>query len=125
MSVTSKRLSGVLAHVTSLPGPGPQGTTGTESLDFVDRLADAGQSIWQMLPVHPPDGFGSPYSSPSAFAGHRPLAGAIDGDTEGYDAWRETNAEWVDDWALFTTIHEMHDGAPWQKWPAALRRRAR
>lgn len=45
------------------------GTLGAEALGFVDFLADCGQSWWQMLPVCPPDETGSPYASPSSFAG--------------------------------------------------------
>jgi len=122
------RTCGVLAHITSLPGPGARGTAGMEARNFVDRLADAGQTIWQMLPVHPTDTFGSPYSSPSAFAGDPGLVesrliepGPV--ETAGFDRWRESNADWVDDWALFTTIHAERGGEPWQKWPVALRRR--
>src|SRR5581483_356315 len=58
------RSSGILLHPTSLPG----GRLGDEAYRFVDWLAAAGQSWWQMLPLGPPDEFGSPYRSPSAFA---------------------------------------------------------
>ncbi|MEK7233016.1 MAG: 4-alpha-glucanotransferase [Elusimicrobiota bacterium] len=64
----SRRASGVLLHPTSLPGA-RGGTLGAEALRFVDFLADCGQSWWQMLPVCMPDEIGSPYSSPSSFAG--------------------------------------------------------
>ena len=46
---------------------------GVEALRFVDFLADCGQSWWQMLPVCPPDEIGSPYASPSSFAGNPDL----------------------------------------------------
>lgn len=58
------RSSGVLLHPTSLPG----GRLGREAFRFVDWLASAGQSWWQMLPLGPPDEFGSPYRTTSAFA---------------------------------------------------------
>lgn len=64
----SRRASGILLHPSSLPGP-RGGTLGVEALRFVDFLADCGQSWWQMLPVCPPDEIGSPYASPSSFAG--------------------------------------------------------
>lgn len=64
----TRRSSGVLLHPTSLPGP-RGGALGAEALAFVDFLADCGQSWWQMLPVCPPDEIGSPYASPSSFAG--------------------------------------------------------
>ena len=58
------RSSGILLHPTSLPS----GKLGDDAYRFVDWLAAAGQSWWQMLPLGPPDEFGSPYRSPSAFA---------------------------------------------------------
>jgi 4-alpha-glucanotransferase len=92
-------------------------------MDFADRLAAAGQSIWQMLPVHPPDSFGSPYSSPSAFAADSRLAAAGEDDVSADDSWRAANADWLNDWALFATIRETQGGKPWQEWPLGLRRR--
>ncbi|HEY6758174.1 MAG TPA: 4-alpha-glucanotransferase [Baekduia sp.] len=58
------RSSGVQLHLTSLPG----GRLGGEARWFVDWLAEAGQSWWQMLPLGPPDRYGSPYKASSAFA---------------------------------------------------------
>src|SRR5690348_15969766 len=58
------RSSGIFLHPTSLPG----GRLGDEAYRFVDWLEAAGQSWWQMLPLGPPDEFGSPYRSASAFA---------------------------------------------------------
>lgn len=64
------RQSGILMHITSLPGPFGVGTLGREAREFVDFLHKAGQSCWQVLPVSP-TGFGnSPYQSCSAFAGN-------------------------------------------------------
>lgn len=64
------RSSGILLHPTSLPGPHGIGELGPEAYEFVDFLANAGQSIWQVLPLGP-TGFGdSPYQSFSAFAGN-------------------------------------------------------
>jgi len=71
----SRRASGILLHPTSLPGA-RGGTLGVEALGFVDFLADCGQSWWQMLPVCPPDEAGSPYASPSSFAGSPALIDA-------------------------------------------------
>ena len=66
--VLKRRASGVLLHPTSLPGA-RGGDLGPGARAFVDFLADCGQSWWQVLPVCPPDGGGSPYNSMSAFAG--------------------------------------------------------
>ncbi len=64
------RKSGILMHITSLPGPYGLGTMGKAAYDFVDFLAAAGQSLWQILPLTP-TGYGdSPYQSCSAFAGN-------------------------------------------------------
>src|SRR5271154_4865775 len=63
-----RRASGVLLHPTSLPGS-RGGDLGLAARAFVDFLADCGQSWWQVLPVCPPDGGGSPYNSASSFAG--------------------------------------------------------
>ena len=63
------RSSGILLHITSLPGEGI-GTIGSEAFAFVDFLVDTGQHLWQILPLNPV-GFGnSPYQSFSAFAGN-------------------------------------------------------
>src|SRR5512136_1361020 len=65
-----RRQSGILLHPTSLPGPGGIGSLGSEARRFIDFLAGAGQSLWQVLPLGP-TGFGnSPYSCYSAFAGN-------------------------------------------------------
>lgn len=65
------RRAGVLLHVTSLPGPDGIGDLGAPSHDFVTWLANAGQRLWQMLPLHPPSNADmSPYDASSAFAGN-------------------------------------------------------
>ena len=72
------RESGILMHITSLPGPYGIGTMGKNAYAFVDFLEQAGQSYWQILPLNP-TGFGdSPYQSCSACAGNYYL---IDLDT--------------------------------------------
>src|SRR5512147_2395400 len=71
--VLAARRAGVLLHPTSLPGPGPQGTLGREAWAFVDWLAAGGFSVWQTLPLGPPDDYGSPYCLRSAYAGNRRL----------------------------------------------------
>ena len=63
------RSSGVVLHITSLPGPHGVGDLGPEAHRFVDWLASAGQSLWQVLPVNPIGPGNSPYQCPSAFAG--------------------------------------------------------
>jgi 4-alpha-glucanotransferase len=68
----------MLLHVTSLPGPDGIGDLGTVSHAFVDWLAQAGQRLWQTLPLHPPSNAAmSPYDASSAFAGN-PLLLSLD-----------------------------------------------
>lgn len=72
MSMEKTRRSGILAHVSSLPGPYGLGDFGPKCHEFLKFLAAAGQRVWQMLPLTPINaGAGnSPYSSYSAFAGN-------------------------------------------------------
>ena len=64
------RSSGILLHPTSLPGPYGIGELGLPAHRFADFLRDAGQRIWQVLPLGP-TGYGdSPYQCFSAFAGN-------------------------------------------------------
>ena len=65
-----KRSSGILMPISSLPSPHGIGTLGAEARKFVDFLADAGQSWWQILPVGPTSFGDSPYQSFSAYAGN-------------------------------------------------------
>ncbi len=67
------RTSGILLHPTSLPCHFGIGELGDEALRFVDFLADAGQSLWQILPLGPTGYGNSPYMCFSAFAGNHLL----------------------------------------------------
>ncbi len=94
-----ERASGILLHPTSLPN----GVLDEHAYRFVDWLAAAGQRWWQVLPLGPTDDFGSPYTSPSAFAGSpallaRPRARVSVAERA---AFRARNAYWVDDWVDF------------------------
>ena len=77
------RHAGVLLHPTSLPGPYGIGDFGPSAHAFVDWLAAAGQTIWQVLPLTPVDSTGSPYQSCSAFAGNPLLISPEDLVTRG------------------------------------------
>jgi 4-alpha-glucanotransferase len=64
------RRSGIVLHPTSLPGRFGIGDLGAAAYEFVDFLAAAGQTYWQVLPLSP-TGYGdSPYQGTSAFAGN-------------------------------------------------------
>jgi len=68
----SKRKSGILLHISSLPSRFGIGDLGHCADQFVDFLHSAGQSCWQVLPINPTDAINehSPYCSSSAFAGN-------------------------------------------------------
>lgn len=63
-----ERGSGILLHITSLPGGPFTGDLGPSAYAFADFLAESGQSWWQTLPVNPIGAESSPYSSVSSFA---------------------------------------------------------
>jgi 4-alpha-glucanotransferase len=91
-----ERSAGILLHPTSFPN----GVLDEHAYRFVDWLAAAGQRWWQVLPLGPPDATGSPYMSPSAFAGSPALlADPESGVTAAEMAdFRARNAYWLDDW---------------------------
>ena len=64
------RSSGILLHLTSLPGDYGIGTMGENARAFVDFLHQGGQSYWQILPLVPTGQGNSPYMSPSSAAGN-------------------------------------------------------
>ena len=149
----SDRTSGVLLHPTSLPGGPEGGQLDGEARGFVDFLAAAGQSWWQMLPVGPTGYANSPYSAQSAFAGNPALV-AVDrliedgllaaadrgkrheealraafaafvhgGGGRDYKAFTADAAHWLDDFALYRAIKRAHGETQWTLWPAPLRDR--
>jgi 4-alpha-glucanotransferase len=92
-----ERASGILLHPTSFPN----GVLDAHAYRFVDWLAAAGQRWWQVLPLGPPEGMtGSPYMSPSAFAGSPALLADPDAPVTEEEArsFRERNAYWIGDW---------------------------
>jgi len=114
------RSSGVQLHPTSLPG----GRLGAEALAFVDWLAAAGQSWWQMLPLGPPDRYGSPYRSSSAFAASPSLlaepAAAVSAGEEA--DFRARHAFWIGDWEGFARGRRaLHDQVRFEREWTALR----
>ena len=65
-----ERSSGILLHISSLPGDGGIGCMGKDAYQFVDFLAQTKQKIWQILPLGPVGYGNSPYQCYSAFAGN-------------------------------------------------------
>ena len=122
MNLSLHRSSGVQLHPTSLPG----GRLGREAYAFVDWLAEAAQGWWQMLPLGPPDRYGSPYKAKSAFAAWPGLLadpGAPVSRDEELD-FREREAFWIEDWIAFAGRDALADQVRFDREWAALRRYA-
>ncbi|MEJ2761407.1 MAG: 4-alpha-glucanotransferase [Gammaproteobacteria bacterium] len=106
---------------------------------FLDFLAEAGFGLWQMLPVHPPDEYGSPYRTVSVHAGdagmidpdgaglrvaHRRFREEADGrQQEEFETFRRDMQGWLEDYAVYSAIKRQEKERPWWRWPPALRRR--
>ncbi len=154
-----ERKSGVLLHITSLPGTAGIGTLGKEAYKFADWLHRANQTLWQVLPLGP-TGYGdSPYASFSTFAGNPLLVdldmlvekgwataelvappdyikseGKVDfgsvvwwkmpvlykcaahfletlsvEDGAAYEAFKDANSSWLDNFASYTSIKKFYD----------------
>ena len=116
------RSSGVLLHPTSLPG----GRLGEEAYRFVDWLAEAGQSWWEVLPLGPPDEHGSPYRARSAFAGSiallaEPRAPVSADEVDGFVA---RHAYWSAEWAAYERGGALEGQVRFEREWSALRRYA-
>jgi 4-alpha-glucanotransferase len=120
--VNLPRSSGILLHVTSLPG----GRLGTPAFAFIDWLAAAGQSWWQILPLAPPDRSGSPYTSTSAFAAWPELLAQPDAPVSRQElsAFRARNEYWIGDWERFAGPGAAADQVRFEREWSALRRYA-
>jgi 4-alpha-glucanotransferase len=118
-NVDLRRSSGILLHPTSLPS----GKLDREAYRFVDWLAAAGQSWWQVLPLGPPDEQGSPYRSPSAFAASpellaRPEARVTATEVEDFVA---RHPYWTGVWAGFAGEDAIADQVRFEREWRALR----
>ncbi len=114
-----RRASGVQLHITSLPG----GRLGPEAYRFLDWLAAAGQSWWQVLPLGPPDRYRSPYKSRSAFAAWPGLLAEPRArvSSDEIAAFRARNAFWIGDWERFAGRDAVADQVRFEREWSALR----
>jgi 4-alpha-glucanotransferase len=122
VAVRLPRSCGILLHPTSLPSR----RLDEQAYRFVDWLAAAGQSWWSMLPLGPPDSYGSPYAAESAFAAWRgllaePKARVGRDELEGFVA---RHPYWVGDWAAFCGGEAIADQVRFEREWQALRRHA-
>jgi len=121
MRVLDRRRAGVLLHLGSLDGG-----LGRRGRAFVDWLADAGFTVWQMLPAGPTGTDGSPYWVRSDAAGNPAFIDASEpAPLHGpeYQAFLDTNADWLPDYACFEILSMLHRGAPWWQWAPEYRDR--
>ncbi len=117
-----ERSSGVQLHLTSLPG----GRLGREAYRFVDWLADAGQTWWQVLPLGPPDRYRSPYKSASAFAAwpgflEQPRAPVSAAEITDF---RDRQAFWIGGWERHAARGAVADQVRFEREWGAVRRYA-
>jgi 4-alpha-glucanotransferase len=167
-----RRSSGILLHPTSLDGPFGIGDLGPEAHRFVDFLAEAGQTLWQVLPLGP-TGYGdSPYQCFSTLAGNplllspqklheqglleagelsearRSATGQVDfagvipekmalleraarrflasgsgADRQAFESFCTGNAAWLEDFALFMALKQVHGSGVWTAWDRPARAR--
>lgn len=108
--VLDGRRAGVLCHVRSLPRSGVE--------RFLDFLEAARIGLWQVLPLNPPDRYGSPYSSSSLFAIDPELVDI----RESADGVSGATPAWLLDFGRFVAARERL-GGPWTRWPTPLRQR--
>ena len=109
-------------HPTSLPSR----RLGPDAYAWIDWLADAGQTWWQMLPLGPPDEHDSPYKSASAFAASPKLLARPDAPVTRAEAldFRERAADWIEDWIAFAGLEALDDQVRFDREWRALRAHA-
>ncbi|MDX2493735.1 MAG: 4-alpha-glucanotransferase [Desulfuromusa sp.] len=111
------RRAGVLLHPTALP----QGVLDENVELFLNWMAQAGLSVWQMLPLGAPHRDLSPYQAYSAHALNPALLpaalSAMTVDEDKLSAFIQNESAWLDDYALFVTLRESYNNQPWSEWP--------
>jgi len=125
-----RRRAGVLLHPTSLisgEGSNARGALGAAARAFVDWLVRAGFSIWQVLPLGPPGGGGSPYWARSDFAGDPTLIDRyelpdLNSLRQDYQTFR-SQQDWLQDYVMFEAMAARFN-TPWWDWPADHRLRS-
>ena len=120
--MSTKKEVGILCHITSLPNPN-LGTNG--AIQFLEFLEKLGVSVWQVLPIHPPDQYGSPYASSSAFAGWSKLMenSSKEVSKKEIEEYCKQQGEWLEDYAQFRVLKERFEGTSWTEWPLEIRTR--
>jgi 4-alpha-glucanotransferase len=121
LPVFDRRRAGVLLPMSSLDA-----ALGGGGRAFIDWLAKAGYSVWQMLPAGPVGEDFSPYWVRSDCAGNPAFLDRRELPEANAPLGAEflaASASWLPDYALFEALTRAHQGAPFWQWPAALRDR--
>lgn len=121
LPVFDRRRGGVLLPLAALEAP-----LGRGGRAFIDWLARAGFSVWQVLPAGPTGEDGSPYWARSDAAGNPALLDPAElppADAPAEAQFRAAGADWLPDYALFEALTRALGGAPFWKWPQPLRER--
>ncbi len=120
LPVFDRRRAGALLPLSALEAP-----LGRGGRAFVDWLAAAGFSVWQILPVGPVGADGSPYWVRSDSAGNPGLLDPAELPAGPVEAqFLADSSGWLPDYALFEALTRTHGGAPFWAWPQELRDRA-
>jgi 4-alpha-glucanotransferase len=121
LPVFDRRRAGILLPMAALDA-----ALGRGGRAFIDWLATARFSVWQILPAGPVGVDGSPYWVRSDFAGNPgflDLAEMPEPDAPGAQEFRSANADWLPDYVLFDALTRAHGGEPFWRWPQPLRDR--
>jgi 4-alpha-glucanotransferase len=121
LPVFDQRRSGVVLPMAALDA-----ALGRGGRAFIDWLADAGFSVWQILPAGPVAADGSPYWVRSDFAGNPTFldpAELPDPHTPVGADFLAVSSPWLHDYALFEALTGSQGGAPFWRWPPPLRDR--
>src|ERR1700704_2334090 len=121
LPVFDRRRAGVLLHLGSLDA-----ALGRGGRAFIDWLASAGYSVWQILPVGPTGSDGSPYWVRSDFAGRYAFVDPQelpDSHSPEYASFLAASGQWLTDYALFESLSAARNWEPWWLWPADVRDR--
>lgn len=118
-----QRRAGVLLHPTSLPS----GKLDGDVERWLDFMAQACLSVWQVLPLVIPDHTGSPYQSCSAFAANPGLLDSalpdVEVDPQALAGFYREHQAWLPDFARFQVLRQRYPELSWNQWPARYRDR--
>lgn len=121
LPVFDRRRAGALLHLGSL-----EAALGRGGRAFIDWLAEAGFTVWQILPVGPTGSDGSPYWVRSDYAGRYAFVDKQelpDPSLPEFERFVSASRHWLPDYALFEALSAARNWEPWWMWPAELRDR--